>query len=73
MPKDEPFKMTKFKNVESRFKSGDAGSNHPTTILERRNTYEGFKNAAAHSLNIDPNTGQSNRIPKKQNNSTNRA
>jgi len=58
MPKEEPFKMTKFKNVESRFKSGDGGgSNNPTKVLERRNTYEGFKNAAAHSLNIDPTTG----------------
>jgi len=58
--------MNKFKNVESRFKSGDCGSSNPTKILERRNTYEGFKNAAAHSLNIDPTTGQSNRIPPKK-------
>lgn len=37
--------------MESRFKN-----NGEAKVLQRRNTYEGFKSVAAQSLNLDPNS-----------------
>ncbi len=36
-PKNDPFKLTRYKNVESRFKADT-----DLKVLQRRNTYEGF-------------------------------
>ena len=38
---DEPFKSKKYLNVQSKFKEDTE-----QRVLSRRNTYEGFKNAA---------------------------
>jgi len=42
------FKSKKYSNVESRVQSDTE-----KRVLQRRNTHEGFKNAAMQSLNID--------------------
>ena len=45
---EQLFKSKKYQNVESRFKSDSENK-----VLQRRNTYEGFKNAAMQQLNLN--------------------
>jgi len=60
MDKPDPFKLNKYKNIESRFKSDTEEK-----VLQRRNTYEGFKAVAQSTLNIDPKSGVPQNAKKK--------
>ena len=48
---EKPSGGKKYQNVESKFRSDTEQK-----VLQRRNTYEGFKAVAHTALNIDPNS-----------------
>lgn len=53
------FKSKKYSNISSRVKSDTE-----QRIIQRRNTHEGFKNAAIQSLGIDKNRDQNKQPPR---------